>query len=463
MFGSLRLLTTVFILSILTADEIRCLDPNDRRLTWWPSLDRQNEILPSDDQTVLRWGVRSLFRIGSFFDVQARRVKMLDHLLTKQSTKYNNTLSITMETAIKMTISSMPKLVLVTGANGYIASSLIQSLLEQGYRVRGTVRDVSNESKVTALKAMPNASTHLELVPLELTGPQEAFNEALREVEWVFHTASPVIIQKVKDEEKLIEPALHGTLNMFRAANATPTVRKFILTSSIASIGVGHGNTTDTFTENDWTNLCGPNVNTYAKSKTLSEQAAWEFMKLNNPSFTLSVMNPAIVLGPLPSEHVSGSVEFLVNTLDGTYRSTINLFLPLVDIRNVVEAHIQAAKIPEAAGKRFILCQSDGGEVFLPDVCATLKQEFGPMGYEISARPAPKWFVWLLSWINPLLADRYHTIDKREHYDNSRSREILHLEYIQVEQTIVDCGYSLIEKGIVPAKPGYKSRKHSLK
>ena len=355
----------------------------------------------------------------------------------------------------------MPQLVLVTGANGYIASSLIRTLLEQGYHVRGTVRDVSNESKIAVLKALPNASTHLDLVSLELTGPQDAFDNACQGVEWVFHTASPVILGMVKDEESIIEPALHGTLNMLRAANSTPTVRKFIYTSSIAAICEGHGGTKHNFSEEDWTNLSGPHLNAYTKSKTLSERAAWDFMEVNTPSFTLTCLNPGIVVGPVSSSHVSGSIEFLIHILGGQRKSTVNLFMTLVDIRDVVKAHIQAAKIPEAAGKRIIVVQSDGGEMFLPDICTILKTEFGPMGYEISTRLAPKWLVWLLSWVKTDVAGIYHMLDNIYHFDNSRSRETLQLDYISVEQTLVDAGYSLIEHGLVEKKPGYKSRETS--
>lgn len=353
--------------------------------------------------------------------------------------------------------SSMPKLVLVSGANGYIGSSLVESLLEQGYRVRGTVRDPTNESKTAALKAMPNAATHLELVPLDLTGPGGDFLAAMEGVEWVMHTASPVTLRKPKDEQTEIRPAVEGTLGMLRAAHKTPTVRKFILTSSVAAIKAGHDEENKAFSEDDWSNLDGAQVTTYAKSKTLAERAAWRFMKDNTPSFTLSTINPGLVLGPVPSADVKSSVQILAEILNPRMPGSINLFFNVVDIRDVVKAHIQAAKIPEAAGKRFILSQSDGGELFMPEIGAILHREFGPMGYDIKTWVLPKWFVWLLSWVNADVASMYFMIDRRVHYDNTRSREILQLEYRNAEQTIIDGGHSLIQHGIVPQKPGYRN------
>lgn len=353
--------------------------------------------------------------------------------------------------------SSIPKLVLVTGANGYIGSSLIQSLLEQGYRVRSTLRDadMANEHETQVLMDMTNASTHLELLPLELEGPEDAFDKAVQGVEWIFHVAQPVSVKKIKDEQSIIGPAVTGTLNMLRAANTTPSVTKFVLTSSIAAIVSGK---TNAYTEDDWADVNAPSSIAYFKSKILSEETAWKFMKENTPSFTLSVINPGLVFGPVPSRNVKSTSDIVGGVLRGG--GVYNLFCCFVDVRDVVQAHIQAAKRPEAAGKRFILVQSDGGEVFLPRIGEILDKEFGPMGYEIKTTPAPKWVMWLMSWFVPEIAGLWPMIDKqRIHFDNTRSREILQLDYVPAEQTIVDGGYSLIEHGLVAKKPGYKSRK----
>ena len=59
--------------------------------------------------------------------------------------------------------------VLVTGASGYIATHVVQQLLQQGYMVRGTVRSKSNEKKVKPLMNLyPEAKHPLELVEADL-------------------------------------------------------------------------------------------------------------------------------------------------------------------------------------------------------------------------------------------------------------------------------------------------------
>ena len=72
-------------------------------------------------------------------------------------------------------------IVLVTGASGFIGSSLVKRLLEDGhYRVRGTVRNASDEVKTQPLRQLvPDAKYPLELVTADL-GKDEGWKE------WVF-------------------------------------------------------------------------------------------------------------------------------------------------------------------------------------------------------------------------------------------------------------------------------------
>lgn len=58
--------------------------------------------------------------------------------------------------------------VLVTGASGYIGIHCVRQLLEQGYTVRGTVRDLNNHVKIEPLKKLEGAADRLELVVADL-------------------------------------------------------------------------------------------------------------------------------------------------------------------------------------------------------------------------------------------------------------------------------------------------------
>ena len=107
-------------------------------------------------------------------------------------------------------------LILVTGANGYIASHLVKQLLEAGYRVRGTVRKVSDEKKVAHLKNLvPNAKYPLELVEADLL-KEDGWLAAVQGCTYVHHTASPFPNAIPDDENELIRPAVDGNLFKFK-------------------------------------------------------------------------------------------------------------------------------------------------------------------------------------------------------------------------------------------------------
>lgn len=70
---------------------------------------------------------------------------------------------------MSMRLSPLPTVVLVTGASGYIASYIVKLLQEQGWKVRGTVRNLENEEVVNFLKGLvPEAKHPLELVQADL-------------------------------------------------------------------------------------------------------------------------------------------------------------------------------------------------------------------------------------------------------------------------------------------------------
>lgn len=127
--------------------------------------------------------------------------------------------------------------VAVTGASGYIASMLIQVLLSKGYTVHGTVRSLKDEQKVKHLIETIGKSEKGKLVLFEADLLKEgSFKECFEGVTGVFHTASPFQLS-VKDPMKdLVEPALNGTINVINEAIKTKTVKRVVLTSSMASV-----------------------------------------------------------------------------------------------------------------------------------------------------------------------------------------------------------------------------------
>jgi nucleoside-diphosphate-sugar epimerase len=170
-------------------------------------------------------------------------------------------------------------LVLVTGASGYIAGHVVKLLLDRGYKVRGTVRNLKRKKDLAHLLALPEAQQRLELVEADLLKP-DTWPPAVAGCSFVLHTASPFVIGEVADENILIKPAVEGTLNVLKACANAKEVKRVVLTSSEVAIAKGYSaeyESTHVFDENDWSVV--DRIPAYPKSKLLAEKAAWDYMK----------------------------------------------------------------------------------------------------------------------------------------------------------------------------------------
>ena len=88
-----------------------------------------------------------------------------------------------------MVAVAAPAKVLITGANGYLAAYVVKKYLEAGYSVRGTVRSLS---KSAFLKdKFGHYGDRFELVVVEDITKDGAFDEAVKGVDVIAHTASP--------------------------------------------------------------------------------------------------------------------------------------------------------------------------------------------------------------------------------------------------------------------------------
>jgi nucleoside-diphosphate-sugar epimerase len=134
--------------------------------------------------------------------------------------------------------------VLVTGGRGYIASWIVRYLLEEGHTVRATVRDPNRASGLEHLHRLSEAHPgQLTLHAADLLA-DASFSAPMADCQLVIHTASPFLVGRIRDPQRqLIRPALEGTQNVLGSVNATDSVRRVVLTSSVAAI---YGDNVDT-------------------------------------------------------------------------------------------------------------------------------------------------------------------------------------------------------------------------
>ncbi|XP_067138921.1 uncharacterized protein [Centruroides vittatus] len=354
-------------------------------------------------------------------------------------------------------------LVLVTGASGFISLHIIQLLQKEGYKVRGTVRSLKNEAKVKPIRELcPNAKYQLELVEADLT-KDDGWRNAVKDCTYVLHVASPFPNVPPESEDDLIKPAVEGTKRVLRACSHSESVKRVVLTSSIASV---HGETTvengKVYNESDWSDVNSPYLDAYAKSKTLAEKAAWDFVKDLPASkrFELATVNPALVIGPIISGTVSTSTEVIKRLMDGSMPMLPRLNFSLCDVRDVAKAHLKAMIVPEAAGNRHIVASD---HLWMRDMANILTEEFSQYNYHISAWNAPYITLWFFSCIDKSTSLILKRIGKKYMYDNKRTKEVLGVQLIDIKKSLIDTIYSMIDNGVLKKTSQYRNKRENSK
>ena len=354
----------------------------------------------------------------------------------------------------------MGDLVLVTGANGYIAAHVVQQLLESGYRVRGTVRNPNDAEKVGPLRALAkDKPANLELVKADLLDAK-CWANIVAGCKYVMHTASPFPGENPANPDEVIKPAVEGTLNVLRACGYAGA-KRVVLTSSIAAIYAGNDcnhppNGGQLFNESDWGDVKKADT-VYEKSKILAERAAWDFLKSQPPGskLELAVINPSLVLGPVCSKNVSSSIYIIARLLKGSDPSMPRKNFAICDVREVAAAHLAAMLRPEAAGHRHII---SGPCLWFSDIAKILDSEFKPMGYTVATGDAPYCILWCLACCDPGLRALLPSLGKVYRFDNTRMKQVLGIRPRPVEETILDTAYSMIDHDLAVKKPNYRPR-----
>ncbi len=344
-----------------------------------------------------------------------------------------------------------PTTVLVTGASGYIASWIVRQLLEAGHTVHGTVRDPSRTQSVAHLHRLAaDQPGTLKLFAADLLKPG-SFDDAMQGCTVVMHTASPFVLDGFTDaHEALVRPAVEGTRNVLEAVNRTDSVQRVVLTSSVAAI---FGDNRDAqhlpghrLDESHWNTSSSVKHNPYQYSKVAAEQEAWRIQKQQS-RWDLITINPGMVYGPaLTTQSQSASIDTLLSLGDGRLRTGVpDLMNPMVDVRDVAQAHVLAAFDPKASG-RYILV---AGQVSLIEMARMLRKRFGST-YPFPRLVAPKLLVWALAPFTSPVSRKFirHNVGHPIHLDNRRSLE-LGVQYRAVEDTLTEHFAQAIDDGLL--------------
>ncbi|EPX73735.1 flavonol reductase/cinnamoyl-CoA reductase family protein [Schizosaccharomyces octosporus yFS286] len=330
---------------------------------------------------------------------------------------------------------SSQQLVLVTGVSGFIGAHVAVCLVNEGYRVRGTVRSMEKANKLIHLN--PELEGKIEFVIVTDIVDLPALKGAVKGCDYICHVASPVLVDVHDNKTELLDPAVNGTLRVLEAATSEPKVKRVVITSSFVALrnfstdpNVGYN-----YTEKDWNPITYEEALTtkngtfaYGASKKFAEKAARDYVKEKHPQYDICTINPPFVLGP--SIHPMNSMQSL-STPNKIFWNLINgsqiqpsLQHWKVDVRDLANAHVFALTNEELSNGRLLVAQ---GPFFSNHVCKMLREHFPEKTNTIS-KPSDV----------PFNENLYKL-------DNSLSKS-LGLKYRSEEETYLDTALNLWER-----------------
>ena len=334
--------------------------------------------------------------------------------------------------------------VLLTGISGFLGGHVALQLLNSGYTVRGSVRNLSRANKVRETLHRHGADvSRLEFVALDLM-QNAGWQEAMEDVRFLQHTASPFLIQIPEDKMELIRPAVEGTERALNAANKAG-VERIVLTSSMAAIAYGHDKSRDTpFTAEDWTNLDGRAINFYQESKTLAEKRAWEIMDAAGRREALAVINPSAIFGPLLDDDPGTSAIIVQRLLDGSVPAAPRIPMTIIDVRDIAAAHLAAMTAPDAGGKRFPMGERT---VFFLEAAKILRERYPER--RIPRLGMPDWAVRLYALFDRDMRDNMGELGYIKRLDSSEAIALLGRPLKTAPEALLATADSLITQRLV--------------
>lgn len=347
-----------------------------------------------------------------------------------------------------------------------MAKHTIHKLLQENYRVRGTVRN-EHEGKIARASAQrvlvsrnDNNGDRFSLITADLLSDTN-WKEAVTGCQYVLHIASPYPLKAPRNRWSLVPVAKGGTLQVLKAAIHEPSVQKVIVVSSLVAVTGKKNPPKPVFhvSENDWTEPEWSRLGAYPVSKTVAEKAAWDFMKEKGQVDKLVVVNPGMVWGPLLDDMESTTKDICLLAMNGPYPALPPMSYPIVDVRDVAAVLVAALKSPNVGGRRLL---SAGKTLNSKDIARILAKHFPNYANRIPQRILPNWLTKLLSNFDPQLSLSASLLGTRVEVDSQYVTDLTGVAFRPSEEAVVATAQSLIDLGVLAKNPNASSRQGFL-
>lgn len=337
------------------------------------------------------------------------------------------------------------ELILVTGGTGFVGSWAIVRLLQQGYRVRTTVRSLKKEAQVrAAIAPLVDPQDRLTFVVADLTA-DTGWSAAMAGVDRVLHVASPMHTSDSADIQTFLKPQREGDERVLRFA-AAAGVKHVVITSAAAAAKPADDNTDWLSDETVWTQPNDPVQNPYQRSKALAEKAAWDWMATYDGPMQLSTVLPTAVFGPVLMSQNNSSQQLITLMLRGRLPGVFNIGFDIVDVRDLVDLEIAAMQRDQAAGQRYLAVADN---LKMKAIAQLLKERVPVIAGRVHTNTIPDWLLRLVARLNANVAVFVGLLHRQFRYTSAKAQHDLGWRPRSAETTLIDAANQMEKLGLL--------------
>ncbi|KAK4545211.1 hypothetical protein LTR36_003390 [Oleoguttula mirabilis] len=256
-------------------------------------------------------------------------------------------------------------LVLVTGANGFVACQIVNQLLDCGLRVRGTVRDLQKSAWMQEHFDNAYGPGKFELVKVDNMVEEGSLDEAVKGCAGVLHVASNLSFHP--DPNIVVTEAIALVKSVLESATKEPSVKRFVYTSSSSAACQMKWNEAFDLTSESWNTTSIAEawkpppyeqdraLHVYNASKAQAEQFFWRYVEDHKPHFVGNAVLPDFVCGaPVSLEKQgygpTGGILYCLWTKNDMWKMLPTQYM--IDAKDCALLHIGALTHPDYQNER---------------------------------------------------------------------------------------------------------------
>ncbi|WP_417213923.1 NAD-dependent epimerase/dehydratase family protein [Bizionia sp.] len=255
----------------------------------------------------------------------------------------------------------------IIGGSGFIGSHITKTFLENGFEVKASTTDISNEGKYQHLMNLKNAE-NLHISELDVRDKNQ-LNQFVSNCDIIIHGGTPFQLDFQDAKTELFAPTIIGTENVLEVINTVITVKKVVIIASVAAYNTNfplppdNMLETDTFNEKD-TPFFSEESHPCAQAKFLANQTVNNFLQTHpNANAEITSLSPVAVFGKSMSQRedsTSTGLQYLIknNLAPNPFIQMLydtNAEMAVVNVTDVAIAAYKAATISGLHGKNYLL------------------------------------------------------------------------------------------------------------